>query len=226
MMKLDGHISQRFNQDLEDIRSRLLEMGGLVEQQLVKAMAAFESGDSELGLAVSKDDVEVNRLEVETEDLCTKILVKRQPAASDLRMVLAVSRIVRDLERMGDEAAKIADLGVRLAEEGSSPIGYVECRNIATRVREMINASLDAFARYDAEKARETMRVDEKVDDEYASALRSLVTYMMEDPRSIKRVMNVMWTLRSLERIGDHATNVCEQIIYLVEGEDMRHSFK
>lgn len=224
-MKLDGHISQRFNQDLEDIRTQLLEMGGLVSSQLTQAMEALETGDSALGESVEKLDEEVNRLEVETDDLCTKILVKRQPAASDLRMVLAVSRIVRDLERMGDEATKIAQMGIKLAEEGASPIGYAECRSIAAGVQAMIANALDGFARYDSNVARDTIEMDLKVDEDYASALRSLMTYMMEDPRSIKRVMNIMWTLRSLERIGDHTTNICEQVIYLVDGVDERHSF-
>jgi len=224
-MKIDGHISQRFNKDLEDIRTKLLEMGGLVSSQLTRAMETLESGDSALGESIEKADKEVNRLEVVTDDLCTKILVKRQPAASDLRMVLAVSRIVRDLERMGDEATKIAQMGIMLSKDGASPIGYAECRSIAQGVQKMIRNALDAFARYDSRVARETIAMDLKVDEDYSSALRSLMTYMMEDPRSIKRVMNIMWTLRSLERIGDHTTNICEQVIYLVDGTDERHSF-
>jgi len=136
-------------------------------------------------------------------------------------MVLAVSKTIRDLERIGDEAKKIAKMAIKLSEEGSAPRGYVEIRHIGNGVRKMLNDSLDSFARYDADSALATMRADQQVDLDYKSALRELITYMMEDPRSISRVMNILWALRSLERVGDHAKNICEQIVYLVK--DIRH---
>ncbi len=221
---LDQHISRQFNSDLEHLKTQTLAMGGMVEQQLQNAMRALENGDSELALAVLETEKEVDAMEREIDEACTTVIARRQPAATDLRMILAVSRSIRDLERIGDEAQRIAKMAIGLSEEGGSPRGYVEARHIANGVRDSLRGCLDAFTRFDAQAARQTMGKDKQIDLDYRSAVRELITYMMEDPRSISRVMNVLWTLRALERIGDHAKNICEHVIFLVEGKDIRHT--
>jgi phosphate transport system protein len=222
-LQLDQHISKQFNADLEGLKTQLLEMGGLVEQQVSDALKAIESGDSSLADRVIVNESEVDSREVSLDEDCTLVLARRQPAASDLRMVLAVAKANRDLERMGDEAQKIAKMALALSEGGDTK-GYSEVRHIGSIVKVMIGQALDAFARYDVQTALEVAQQDKNVDREYKSALRELMTYMMEDPRSISKVMNVMWALRSLERIGDHAQNIAEHIIYLVRGLDVRHT--
>jgi len=220
---IDQHISRQFNSDLEQLKTQTLAMGGLVEQQLQDSMSALERGDSELALKVLETEKQINAMERDIDEACTTLIALRQPAATDLRMVMAVSRSVRDLERVGDEAHRIAKMAIGLSEEGGAPRGYVEARHIANGVRDLLRGCLDAFARFDAVAAREHMAKDKQIDQDYRSAVRELVTYMMEDPRSISRVMNVLWTLRALERIGDHAKNICEHIVFLVEGKDIRH---
>ncbi|MFU8764112.1 MAG: phosphate signaling complex protein PhoU, partial [Haliea sp.] len=177
-----------------------------------------------LAQEVIAGEEEIDDFELEIDEACTMLIARRQPAASDLRMVMSVSKMIRDLERIGDEAKKIAKMAIVLSEEGSAPHGYVEIRHIAKGVRSMLKDALDAFARFDVDAAIATLKADEQVDLDYKTALRELITYMMEDPRSISRVMNILWTLRSLERVGDHTKNICEHIVYLVRGEDIRHS--
>ncbi len=222
-MHFDQHISRQFNEDLESIKTEMLEMGGMVARQVADSVDALSNADSELAEQVLRIEEEIDRREMALDEHATLIIAKRQPAASDLRMVLSVTRIARDLERVGDEAQKIAKMAIALTEEGTSPRGYTEIRHIANAVRKMLNDSLDAYTRFDVQSAMDTLAEDEKVDMDYRTAVRELITYMMEDPRSISRVINVLWTLRSLERIGDHAKNICEQVVYLVEGADIRH---
>lgn len=217
------HISQQFNLELEEIKSNLLEMGGVVEQQLSNAISAVVSADGLLAEQVVHRDNEVNGMELVIDEACNRILARRQPAASDLRLVLGIIKAVNDLERIGDEAARIAKLALALTEENDSSKGYVEVRHIGERVRKMLDMGLDAFARYDSEAALSVAREDESVDLEYGSAMREMITYMIEDPRSITRVLNIIWVLRSLERVGDHAKNIAEHVIYMVVGEDVRH---
>lgn len=217
------HSSSQFNEELASIRSHLMEMGGLVEKQVIDALQSLLQADSELAEKVLDTDDKVDDLEKVIDEECARVLALRQPAASDLRMIIAVSKTVSDLERVGDESAKIARMAIQLAEEGESPRGYVEVRHIGNHVRTMLRDSLDAFARFDTDKAVEVAAEDNEVDLEYRSAMRSLVTFMMEDPRAISRVLNIIWSLRALERIGDHARNIAEQVIYLVKGKDVRH---
>lgn len=222
-INLDNHISQQFNADLESLKSEFLEMGGLVEKQIADAVKSIENVDSEIAQRVMENEPKVDAMEVAIDEQCTIILAKRQPAASDLRMVLTVTKAVRDLERMGDEAQKVARMAIKLSEDATSSHGFIELRHIGSGVQHMLRHSLDAFARYDADMALEVAKEDKLIDQEYTSALRELITYMMEDPRSISRAMNVLWALRSLERIGDHARNLAEHLIYMVKGKDVRH---
>lgn len=217
------HISQQFNADLEEVKNNLLEMGGMVEKQLSDAIEAIITADSGLGALVREDDAAINAMEMQIDEECNRILARRQPAASDLRLVLSIIKAVNDLERIGDESAKIARLAIELTEQGESSKGYVEIRHIGEHVRRMVSMALDAFARYDIDAALAVAREDASVDLEYSSAMREMITYMIEDPRSITRVLNVVWALRALERVGDHAKNIAEHVIYLVKGTDVRH---
>jgi phosphate transport system protein len=225
-MNFNQHISQQFNADLEAIRNQMLAMGGLVQRQVSDAIEAICSGDTSSADKIIQREDDVDDMELSIDQECTHILVRRQPAASDLRMVLAVSRVVRDLERMGDEAAKIAIHALEVANgnQSGSKICHQAIRHMGTAVVKMISDALDAFARHDIEGAIEVVRNDKMVDEQYASAIRELITYMMEDPRSIGQAINILWILRAIERIGDHARNISEQVIYLVSGADVRHS--
>ena len=221
---LTDHISKRFNKDIEDLKSSVLSMGGLVESQLQKAITAIVSGDSELGLKVANDDYKVNNLEVSIDEECSRILAMRAPAAGDLRLIVAIIKTITDLERIGDEAEKIGFLASRLAAMDRPSDSYRELKNLGTHVLHMVRDAMNAFARLDVEAALEVVREDERADEEYEAIQRQCITFMMEDPRSIKRVMNVTWAARSLERIGDHAKNICEYVIYMVQGRDVRHT--
>ena len=217
------HISGRFNAELEEVKNHLLEMGGKVEEQLRAAVDALIGGDGGAAESVINRDHEINQLEMAIDDECSTILARRQPAASDLRLIVAIIKVNTDIERIGDEAAKIARQAVKLVEEGKSPSDYVEVRHIGNHVASMLRKALDAFARLDVDLAVEVVKEDADVDKEYGSAMRSLVTFMMEDPRDIGAILNEMWALRSLERIGDHASNIAEHVVYLVRGLDVRH---
>ena len=217
------HISGQFNAELDALRNFMLEMGGKVEQQLASAIAALVAMDSGQAELIINRDHEVNQMEMSIDEQCATILARRQPAASDLRLIVAIIKVNTDLERIGDEAAKVALQAMRLSEAGHSPSSFMGIRHIGTCVAEMLRRALDAFARLDAEAAVEVVRSDRVVDQEYGNALRSLMTFMMEDPRAIGSIINEMWALRSLERIGDHASNIAEHVIYLVRGMDVRH---
>ncbi len=221
---LSEHISRRFNKDIEDLRNTVLTMGGLVESQLTQAITALVRGDSELGLKVAHDDHKVNELEVSIDEECSRILATRAPAASDLRLIVAIIKTITDLERIGDEAEKIGFLASKLAAMDRPADSYRELKTLGQHVSHMVRDAMNAFARLDVDAAIETVREDERVDEEYEAIARQCITFMMEDPRSIKRVMNVTWAARSLERIGDHAKNICEYVIYMVHGRDIRHT--
>jgi phosphate transport system protein len=217
-------ISRRFNEDLESVRSAVLKMGGLVETQFDLAVKALAEGDSELGLKVAQDDYKINRAEVSIDEQCSRILATRAPTASDLRLVLAIIKAITDLERIGDEAERIGVLASRLAAVERPSTNYREIRNLASHVRMMINQTLDAFARLDAAQALKVVKADDVVDEEYETIYRQGVTFMMEDPRTISRVMDTTWVARSLERIGDHCKNICEYVMFMVYGKDIRYT--
>ncbi|MGI9301704.1 MAG: phosphate signaling complex protein PhoU [Gammaproteobacteria bacterium] len=218
------HISRKFNTELENLRNNVLSMGGMVEGQLQRAIDALTEGDSELGLAVAHDDYKVNHMEVSIDEECSRILALRSPAASDLRLIVAIIKTITDLERMGDEAEKIGFLASRLASQQRPSNHYREIKHLSKLVLQMLRRALDSFARLDAEMAIEVVKEDAQVDEEYESIQRQSITFMMEDPRAIRRVMDVMWTARALERIGDHAQNICEHVVYMVLGKDVRHT--
>ncbi|PHS22721.1 MAG: phosphate transport system regulatory protein PhoU [Methylophaga sp.] len=217
------HISQQFEADLQDIRSRVLAMGGLVEQQVGRALKALKKADLELARQVIIDDNEVNNLEMSIDEECIQIIALRQPTASDLRLVSVILKTLTDLERIGDEATSIARKALNLADKEHPKKSYRELSTMGNHVRGMLRDALDAFARLDVDAAIEVARQDQEVDEEYESFTRTMITYMMEDPRTISRVLDLMWAARALERIGDHARNLCEYVIYLVEGKDVRH---
>jgi phosphate transport system protein len=226
MLKQDDykqHISEKFNDELEAIKNHLLEMGGKVEQQLAAALEAVVERDSGKAQDIVDRDHEINAMEKKIDDECATILARRQPAASDLRLVVAVIKVNTDIERIGDEAAKIAHQAIRLSEENVSPTNHIELRQIGVHVSSLLHKALDALARLDLELAVEVVQEDSEVDKAYGSVMRSLATFMMEDPRNIGCILNEMWALRSLERIGDHAANIAEHVVYLVRGLDVRH---
>ncbi len=217
------HISQQFNIELDDIKTHLAEMGGMAERQVNEDLTAMIEVDLEKAEQVVQGDRKVNSMEVSIDEECVRILAKRQPAAGDLRLVIAVTKAITDLERIGDEASKIARQAIALSRDGAAPRGYVEMRHIGNHVSRMLHDALDAFARLDLDVALKVVQTDRTVDMEYSTAMREMITYMIEDPRSITRVLNIMWSLRALERIGDHARNIAQYVVYLVKGEDVRH---
>ena len=217
------HISQQFNSELEEVRSLVLAMGGLVEEQIRNATQALVDGNIELAEAVISRDVEVNKAEVNIDEECTHIIARRQPAATDLRLVIAVIKTITDLERIGDQAERVARMGTRLAEVERPKNNYNELQNMGDHVARMVHGALDAFARMDVETAIAVSKQDDQVDQEYDGLMRQCLTHMMEDPRKITQMLDIMWAARAIERIGDHAKNICEYVIYLVKGKDVRH---
>ena len=217
------HISKQFDDELENVREKVLAMGGLVEQQLNNGLKSLIDGDVELASSVIETEIQVNTYDVSIDQECTKILARRQPAASDLRLVMAITKTITDLERIGDEAEKIAKMAIALAEKQGPKAYYIGISAMGNLVSRMLHDSLDAFARMDSGSALEVAGKEPESDDQYGAILRQLITYMMEDARNISGAMDAVWTARALERIGDHARNICENIIYLVEGKDVRH---
>jgi len=217
------HISKQFDADLEAVRTRVLHMGGVVEEQIVKAIEGLGSGDMAAIERVIANDHRVNGLEVELDEACSHIIAKRQPAASDLRLIIAIIKTITDLERIGDEAEKIARMA-KLTHSGERQhMPKLELKHVSDLALAMLRKSLDAFARLDSLAAAEVVRQDELVDNEFRSILRQLITFMMEDPRTITRSLEILFVAKALERIGDHSKNMAEYVVYMVEGRDVRH---
>jgi phosphate transport system protein len=223
-MVQNEHSSKQYDQDLEGLRSRVLQMGGLVESQILAAIDAFASGNPVLIEQVITNENKVDEFEMNIDTDCSQIIVRRQPAASDLRLIMAISKTVTDLERIGDEAEKIARMSKQIHERGHLSLQqFAGIRHAATIAVSMLRQGLDAFARLDAVEAARVIREDRTIDSEFRSILRQLITFMMEDPRTISTALEIVWVAKAVERIGDHAKNLAEDVIYIVRGTDVRH---
>ena len=221
---MNDHTSKNFDLELESLRTRVLEMGGMAEQQVLKSIEGLYSGDRPLLEAVIRDDDRINQMEIEIDALCNQVIAKRQPTAIDLRMVVSVLKAISDLERVGDKARKIARLGISLANQSTGGTLNVELTHMAETALKMLRLALDGFARLDVSLVTEAMRLGAQVNAEYQSVARQLITYMMEDPRTITRSLDIMSIAKAIERIGDHATNIAEYVIYMVKGFNVRHA--
>ena len=218
------HLSKQFDSDLDAIRARVLQMGGLVEQQVRNAVDAYANGSAILADGVITGDVQVNKLEVELDHDCAKIIAKRQPAASDLRLVMATVKTITDLERIGDEAAKIARMSKNMQGKAHSNLNRLGgVRTASETAVSMLRRALDCYARLDTAEAARVVRDDEAIDTEFQGIMRQVITFMMEDPRTISAALDVIWIAKALERVGDHAKNIAEAVIYIVKGTDVRH---
>jgi phosphate transport system protein len=217
-------MSLKLDEELANLRNQVLKMGGLVEQQIRGATHALQKLDSAEAESVSENDRHINGFEVAIDENCARILLRRQLASSDLRLVVAVIKTITDLERIGDEAKRIAKLAINIADnDGVFHNRYLGIIHLSEHVIRMVHDALDSFARLDVDAAFEVVRDDEKADIEYQSVMRQMLTYMMEDPRTISECLGIMQAARAFERIGDHAMNIGEYVIYLVKGKDIRH---
>ncbi len=221
-LNMSRHISGKFNDELEAVRNQVLTMGGLVEQQLRDSLRAIETSDHELAEQILQRDEKINALEMQIDEACVQIIAKRQPAASDLRLIIAIFKTISDLERMGDEVERIGRVALESFNNDQQHF-LVSLENLGQQVLVMLQRVLDAFARMDMNAAIDVHQMDAQADRQYEALTRQLMTYMMEDPRGIPKVMNVLWSARSLERIGDRCQNIAEYIIFFVKGKDVRH---
>jgi phosphate transport system protein len=219
------HTFKQYDAELEAVRAKVLEMGGLVEQQIVSALESLVKSDPKLAQKVILNDHQVNALEVQIDEDCSHIIARRQPAAGDLRMIMMMVKTITDLERIGDEATKIARVAHKIheADRMFSP-RYAEIKAMVALVRDMLRTSLDAFARLDISKTVEVALKDEEVDEQFHVAMRQLITFMLEDPRTISMSLEVLFVAKAIERIGDHAKNISEYVVYMVKGKDVRHT--
>lgn len=221
-LNLNKHISGQFNAELEHIRTQVMIMGGMVEQQLTDAITAMHNLDGELAQRVIDGDQKVNMMEVEIDEACVRIIAKRQPTAIDLRLVMAIIKAISELERIGDVAEKISRTALEKFGQQHLPL-LVSLESLGRHTVQMLHGVLDAFARMDLNEAITIYREDKKVDKEYEGIVRQLMTYMMEDPRTIPSVLTALFCARAIERIGDRCQNICEIIFYFVKGQDFRH---
>ena len=222
---MSNHLSKQFDNDLEALRSQVLQMGGLVESQVRGAIQAFSQGNLSLADQIVETEVRVDRFEIDIDSDCSQIIACRQPAASDLRLIMAVTKTVTDLERIGDEAHKIARMTKQIHERGAADLSrFANLRHTADAALNMLRRSLDAFARLDVKVAEQIILDDRVIDLEFKSVVRQLITFMMEDPRTISTSIDIIWIAKAIERIGDHAKNICEDVIYIVHGTDVRHA--
>ena len=221
---MSEHTSKQYDAELESVRAKVLQMGGLVEQQIVQALDALVNADVKLADEVIANDHRVNALEVSIDEDCSHIIARRQPAAGDLRMIMMVVKTITDLERIGDEATKVARVAQKLGSDRMFTPRFGEIKTMVALVRDMLRTSLDAFARLDMSKTAEVARQDEQVDERFRGAMRQLITYMLEDPRTISMSLEVLFVAKAIERIGDHAKNIAEYVVYMVKGKDVRHT--
>jgi phosphate transport system protein len=222
---MPDHTLKQFDTELEEIRSLVLQMGGLVEEQIIHAIEALTSGHVALARQVMENDHRVNALEVMIDEECSTVIARRQPAAKDLRMIMTVLKTITDLERIGDEAAKIARMTISLYSSDRPVVPRTtEIQHVAEIAVGMLRNALDSFARLDLSVAAKVVRQDEQVDSAFKAILRQLITFMMEDPRTISHALDILFIAKSIERIGDHSKNMSEYVVYLVKGKDVRHT--
>ena len=219
------HIFKQYDAELEAVRAKVLEMGGLVEQQIVSALEALIKADPILAKEVMENDHRVNNLEIQIDEDCSHIIARRQPAAGDLRMVMMMMKTITDLERIGDEATKIARTAQKIYDEDRMyKPRFNEIKAMVALVRDMLRTALDGFARLDVSKTVEVAKQDELVDEQFRASIRQLITFMLEDPRTISMSLEVLFVAKAIERIGDHAKNIAEYVVYMVKGKDVRHT--
>ena len=221
--KIGYHISGQFNKELQDIHHKVLTMGGLVEQQIALAVQAFTTGDMEAADQVIRRDNEVDNQQMEIDLECTQILALRQPAACDLRLLLTVIKVINELEVVGDLAERIARMAVHVSDNERKSVPYFALQQMADLVKGMMHDALDSFARMNIDGITRIIGLDDRVDHEYGSSIKQLITQMKEDPRNIARTLNVLSTVRALEKIGDYVCYICHHVIYMIKGEDVRH---
>ena len=222
-MNAHPHISEQYEAELETARNLLMEMGGIVEQQVKTACQAFVTHDTEAAQTVRDLDHSVNQHEIDLDELCVQIIALRQPAATDLRSLISIMKASNDLERIGDEAERIAKMAIAVADMEFPNDQYNDIRTLGAEAAAMLSATLDVFARVDADKALEIIGSDQKIDDGYDAIVRERGKEMSNQPERIERALNVIWVARALERIGDHAKNISEYVVFLAHGEDVRH---
>ncbi len=223
-MPNNDHTSKQFDSELESIRASVLQMGGLVESQIKNAIQALINNDVALMNRVIEEDHRVNAMDVKIDEACSQTIARRQPTASDLRLIMTVVKTVTDLERIGDEAEKIARMAKMLSQRNLLAIPrYHEIMRASEIAVDMLRKTLDAFARLDVGMAAQVVRQDDQVDEEFRSIMRYLITFMMEDPRTISTALEILFIAKAIERIGDHAQNMAEYVIYMVKGRDVRH---
>ncbi len=222
---MNEHTSKQFDVEMEAIRSGVLSMGGLVERQLSRAIAALESEDETALDAVGADEREINQFQIDIDQQCAQIIARRQPAAVDLRMILTVSKVVNDLERVGDEVKKIAYKAAQARGADSlRRVRYYDVVRAAREAQRMLRMSLDSFARLDTHAAAEIVALDDGIDAAFSAIMRQLISYMMEDARTISPALEIVFIAKSIERIGDHAKNIGEAVVQVVKGTDVRHA--
>jgi phosphate transport system protein len=222
---MDKHLSSQFDAELNELCAKVMEMGGLVEQQLTHAIYALAHNDMQVADEVIERENRVNSFEVDIDREVGTVIAKRQPTARDLRLLMAVSKSTTNLERAGDEAVRVARLTKTLMEHGSPRVmSFSDLRLESDLAGELLRKALDAFARLDTEAAEEILRDDALVDKEFDGYIRKLITYVMEDPRTIGPALDLLFVAKAIERIGDHAKNIAEMVIYIVKGTDVRHS--
>jgi phosphate transport system protein len=220
---MSDHTSKQFDSELEAVRSSVLQMGGLVEEQINRAIEALASGDLASIDTIAVTGKQVNRMEIDLDEQCSHIIARRQPTAGDLRLLMTVIKVITDLERIGDEAEKIARMARLIHEAERANMPRVELAHMADAAITMLRKALDSFARLDPISAAQVVRDDLALDDEYNAIMRQLITFMIEDPRTISRSIETLFIVKALERIGDHAKNMCEYTVYMVKGRDVRH---
>ncbi|MBE0407314.1 phosphate signaling complex protein PhoU [Psychrobacter sp. AOP22-C1-22] len=224
MLITQKHLSKSFDNELHEVVDLFMQMGRMAAEQVMVATRALIAADEVTAKKVIADDDLINQLEIKIDEQIILLVAKRQPTANDLRLVMALSKGIVDFERVGDEAEKIARMACQLLEDGVSPKGCSEVQHLSNQVRLMLLNAIEAFSYMNTQQAFSVLQSDTAVDEEYQSATRSLMTYIMEDNRHVSKVINILWVLRALERVGDHARNIAELVIFCTSGKDVRHA--